>query len=371
MIEGKQIKPRGTIEVANVNYREIKALNASMIKLFATDPVLFYDQFVLGNKKKDKKSVSLIIGDIVDFYILDCLGDDLEFENRFDEKFSLFNGTKGSGQVFILADELYDLTLQDTNDEGIVTTELEDRLKEALSRVQRAGKYKGATVEKAFKDFSDNGYEYFNQLVTNIGKTVVETSLLDKAKKVAQLILNDKFTSNLFAGSNEEIEYFPKFAIEWKYIVAEDTIIDCKSEIDMLLIDHSKLAIYPKDLKTTYDNENFEYGYTKYRYDLQAAFYHLAVKYWAIQNDMSQYKIKPMEFIVADTSVNNRRPIRYQISQLDLDNALMGYSIRGQEYEGLFTLINNIVWAGKTDNWNVSRTVFDNNGKLPLNIKYD
>src|SRR5688500_10561785 len=109
MIKGSVIKQRDLIRVPDVNYRKLTALNCSMIKLFDSDPVKFFEQFKLGKKPDtEKTSAALIIGDIVDFFLLDCRGDEDEFNNRFEDKFALFTGSKGTGQVFVLADTLYD-----------------------------------------------------------------------------------------------------------------------------------------------------------------------------------------------------------------------------------------------------------------------
>lgn len=370
MIKGQQLKERSTIVRSEVNYRALSALNCSMIKLFDSDPVKFFEQFKLGKPRKEKKSTSLIIGDIVDFYILDCKGDEVEFDNRFDEKFALFEDTKGVGQVFVLADILFEITQHYTNEEGVITVSFEQRFTEACGKAKALGKYSKKTEEKILEDFNDNGYDYFKCLLENVGKTVVEVSLLDKAKRVAQLILEDPFTEDLFHDDDHE-EYFPKFAIEWTYKTISGKETSCKSEVDMLKINHTKKIIYIRDLKTTYDNEGFEYGYLKYRYDLQAAFYYLAVKHWAGEEGMEKYKIMPMEFVVADTSANNRRPIRYQTSEKDLDASLKGFKVNNIQYKGIFQLMEEIDWAEKTDNWNVSKVVHDNKGVLKLDMRYE
>lgn len=368
MITGKTIKQQNTIVRPDLNYREIKSLNCSMIKLFDTDPIKFYEQFKLGKKKKDSKSTALIIGDLVDFYLLDCKGDETEFTNRFSEKFALFEGTKGTGQVYVLADILFDLTQEDTDEDGVLKSDFETRFSEACRKVQSMSppKYKGSTEEKILQDFNKNGLVYFQTLIDNMGKIVVDVSLLDKSKRVAELLKSDEYTRDLFDTDTNLVEHFPKFVIEWKYLGLE-----CKSELDLIIVDHSKKVIYPKDLKTTYDNENFEYGYLKYRYDLQASFYGLAVAYWAIENGMMDYTIEPMEFIVADTSYNNRRPIRFQLTKDDAYKAYSGFSVRGVKYKGLKEIVEDILWAEETGNWNVSREIFDNNGILNLNLNYD
>src|SRR5687768_1536010 len=106
MIKGVAIQQRDMVNVPNVNYRKLEALNSSMIRLFDENPIKFYEQFKLGKARKESKETSLIIGDLVDFYLLECKANEDEFNNRFDEKFALFEGKKGSGQVFLLADKL-------------------------------------------------------------------------------------------------------------------------------------------------------------------------------------------------------------------------------------------------------------------------
>ena len=231
MIKGNVIKERDTIIRPTVNYRQLPALNCSMIKLFDTDPVKFFEQFKMGKKRKETKSTSTAIGDIVDFYLLDCRGNEQEFDDRFDEKFSLFEEVKGTGQVYYLADELFEITQKYVNDEGEITVSFETRFTEAFNKIKAAGKYSGKTEDKVLEDFNNNGYDYFKCLIDNVGKVVIDVSLLDKSKKVAQLLMNDPFTEDVFQENDDE-EYFPKFPIEWKYIKdGKETI--CKSEIDI------------------------------------------------------------------------------------------------------------------------------------------
>lgn len=370
-IKGLSVRPKDTITKLDVKYRELSSLNCSMIKLFDSDPVRFYEQFKLGKKRKDSKSTSLIIGDLVDFYLLECGGNEDEFNNKFDEKFSLYEGVKGTGQVFLLADELFEVTQQYVGDDGEVSESFENRFKEAFARIQSKGKYKGRSEEKALEDFNDNGYDYFKSLIDNVGKTVVDVSLLDKVKKIVDVLRTDSFTKDMFADDDEDIEYLPKFPIVWKYSTTGGKEIECKSELDLLRIDHRNKKIYLCDLKTTYDNENFEYSYIKHQYYLQGAFYYLAVSYWAKENSMEDYDIVPMEFIVGDTSSNNRRPIRYQTTNDDLSHALNGFCIKSGCYRGIKELIEEIDWCEKNNIWNASRNLIESEGILKLNLKYE
>lgn len=380
MIKGKQIEQRVSIDRPTVNYRKIDALNQSMIKLFDSDPVKFFEQFKLGKPRKDKKNTALTIGNLVDFYLLECNANEDEFHNRFDEKFALFKGNKGSGQVFILVDALFEETEGSINEEGIVTTSFMDRFTDAFNRVigikdgEGNQKYfKGKTIEKALEIFEKDGKEYFDTLMSNVGKTVVDTSLVDKAKIVANGILTDSFTRDLFY-INDDIQVLPHFPIEWKYYIGEknNKFIRCKSEIDRLEINHANKTIQIDDLKTTYDNESFDYMYIKNSYYIQSAFYYLAVTFFRDnESDLKDYKILPMRFIVGDTSSNNRRPVIFTTSIEDFKRGCEGFTLRGTYHRGIFELVDAITWAEENDIWNCSKEVVEANGKIKLNIKYE
>lgn len=377
MIKGKVKEERVSIEKPSFNYRKLDALNQSMLKTFDTDPVQFYNEFKLGKKRRSKSNNSLIIGDLVDFYLLECSGDEQEFENRFDEKFVLYQGKKGTGQVFQLADYLFEETENCLNEKGEITCSFMERFKAAYDRItQQDEKYKDSKSESGFKsmekvleDFEKNGREYLQLKMDNSDKTVVEISLVDKAKIVGNNILHDPFTKDVFAHDNEE--YHTHFPIEWKYDLGNGKYVMCKSEIDMLLIDHEAKVIHPMDLKTTYDNESFDYMYIKNSYYLQNAFYHKAVSVWAADNEMADYRVMPMVFIVGDTSSNNRRPLIYRTSEEDVKWGMEGFFLRGTYYRGVKALVRDIAWAEENDEWRCSREAFDNKGQMTLNINYD
>lgn len=369
MIKGKQIQPKPLIDKPDVNYRKLDALNQSMLKLFDSDPVKFFEEFKMGKKRRDKDNVSLIIGDIVDFYLLECRGDEQEFESRFEEKFVLFNGTKGSGQVFTLADYLFEETENCVNEVGEMTCSFETRFAEAVKRVRADDKYKGKSDEKILEDFLANGKEYFDVRMESLGRKVVTVSLIDKAKLVANKLKNDFFTRHIFKFGDED--FYTHFPIEFRYHLDDMRSIVCKAEIDMMYINHEEGYIKPMDLKTTYDNESFDYMYIKNSYYLQNAFYVKAIQEWAQENGMGKYNILPMEFIVGDTSSNNRRPLIYKTLENDVEKGTFGFTLKGNFYRGTHQLINDIAWAEEKDEWTCSREAFLRNGQMTLNINYE
>lgn len=370
MIKGKQIQPKAFIDKPNVNYRKLDALNQSMLKLFDNDPVKFFEEFKMGKKRKEKKNVALMIGDLVDFHLLECRGDDSEFEKRFDERFVLFNGVKGTGQVFILADYLYEETENCINEFGEITCSFETRFAEAVKRVRAEDKYKGKDDDKILEDFVKNGKDYFDTRMDSIGKTVVDMSIVDKSKIVAHKLRTDEFTKEIFAG-NDMQEFITHFPIEFTYDLGEGRSIRCKAELDMMLIDHDDKIIQPMDLKTTYDNESFDMMYIKNSYYLQNSFYVKAVEEWAKENNMIDYIVLPMKFVVGDTSSNNRRPLVYTTDTEDVNAGMYGFDLRGIHYRGVQELIDDIAWAEQNDEWSCSREAFKRKGQMTLKINYE
>ena len=367
MIKGKKFE---LIKNKSLIYKDIDALNQSMIKLFDSDPIKFFNEYKMGKARSEKINTSLIIGSIVDFYLLECDGDKSILESRLNEKFILFEGNKGSGQVFLLVDYLIEETKKCMDEKGEINCDFETRINDAIKRIQSEGKYRGKSVDVIIEDFVKNGKSYFEKCMESIDKTVVDISLLDKAIITGNTIKNDEFVSDIFNWDNTK-EKINHLVIEFKYDVEGRKFINCKAEIDMLIIDHLNKTIQLIDLKTTYDNENFEVGYIKNKYYLQVSFYYLAVKEWIKNKNISEYKILPMKFVVGDTSSNNRRPLLYITSEEDVIRGLEGFCLKGEFHRGIKELIEDIVWAEDNNEWRCSKEAFNNNGRINLNINYN
>lgn len=370
MIKGKQIQPRVMLEKPSVNYRELEALNQTMLKLFDEDPVKFYEIYKLGRKREEKSSVTLDLGDLVDFYLLECDAKEDEFQNRFEEKFILSEDNKGTKQAFLLADMIFTETLGCLNEEGEVTCSFEERFNVAVDKIRKLDKYKGKSNDDILTDFNSKALEYFKKKIDNIGKKVVEISLVDKAKNVGDRLKSDEFSRDYFRSVGDQ-ELLKHYVIEWVYTTAAGKKIKCKSELDMFLVDHEKKTLQPMDLKTTYDNELFEYSYLKNGYYIQNSFYCKAVREWAEVNKLGSYTVLPMIFIVGDTSSNNRRPLVYHTSITDLVKGSHGFEVRGVKYRGVDELIEDIAWAEENNEWKCSREAYKRKGQMKINIDYD
>lgn len=348
-------------------YRTLQGLNQSMLKTFDEDIGLFYQQFILGHEKQEKPSSAVTIGSVVDFILLDCNGDEHQFDQRVGEKFVLYDGVKSSAQAFELADELFKTLMRSRDGStGEITADFGEAFREAFATLQAKEKYKGKTWEKGLEDFNKTAKEYFDKKVANIGKTIVDLWELEKAKNIVQQAKGDEFLGAwVNQESNDEMEVIKKHIIEFE-IAARHQKWKCKMEQDETRIDHVNKIIYRIDHKTNYDNENFDYSYLKRKYYLQSSFYDMGTRRWAKAVGLDGYEVLPMEFIVYDTSINNRRPLRYKTTEKHVSDGLVGFLYKGQWYKGALELIEEIDWANENGIWNISRNNYISKGVVEL-----
>lgn len=352
------------MQVNQIPYRKIDALSASDIKLFNKDRIAFYHQKVLGEKRKEKTSDSLVLGTLIDYCLSDCKGSWQEFEQNFDDKFILLSVKKGTGQLFLLADLLYEYTLRDMDEEGNITSSFSIRFEEAFDKLQKEDKFKGKKVEWALEQFKDSDAEtYFSENLKAIDKLAVDSWMLDKCKFIVENVLMDDNVKHLFE-EKENVINFGKYVVEWEY-----KGLKAKSELDNLTINHNTKEIIITEVKSTWDSEDFERTYLKLRYDLAAIYYYKAIQYTF--QDLPDYTIK-FQFLVVDTSPQGLRPLIYKISHVDLLNAEHGFKTKsGYYYKGLDELVDEILWCQETQNWRISKNAYENNGILNLNINYE
>jgi hypothetical protein len=73
-----------------------------------------------------------------------------------------------------------------------------------------------------------------------------------------------------------------------------------------------------------------------------------------------------MQFIVADSSKNSRRPLVYKLDVVHLDQGLEGFTNNGRYYRGVKELMEAVKWSNDNSIWNCSKEAFDNNGLMIL-----
>lgn len=346
-----------------IPYRQKDGLNFSSIKVFdQKGPKMFYKEYVMG-LREDKETSAILIGNMVDEIITNYGGDLTMFEQEFSDKYVQYDGVKSSAQAFVLADYLFE-GLRETIHDGRVTGDFETCFRAAFDRIQAEGKYKGKTWDKGLEDFNKVAKDYFDKKIQNIGKKVVDLNMVQTARNVANQLLTDSFTSSILRGERNTL--LNKIEVDFNFYG-----VRCKAEIDCIEIDHVNKVIIPYDLKCTYDNEDFPMSYIKNGYYLQQAFYTVALESWKKEQGMEDFKVALFRFIVGDTSANGRRPLVYKLTSADLANGHNGFTLRGYQYKGIRTLVDEIKWHMDNDIWDCSREAFIAQGNLTLSINYD
>lgn len=361
-VKGELKTQREFVSTPNLNYRKLGGLNYSMICKYEKSPADFVDEFILGNPRDGDDTLATKIGNIVDDIIFTHRGNMDDFDNAFDGRYALYTGVDtGTKQVFLLADELLKVTKREPD------ASFASRFQNAFEAAQRAGKYKGKTLEFALDDFEKVAMEYFTTNLENMNKIVVSVGILTKAQGIATRAMEDDFTKNVFDFNkgDEDHEKLTKFPITFTYSIESLGKIEGKCEVDMMDIDHKRKIIFPYDGKTTYDNTQFPYNYLKNSYYIQQAWYTMGIKHWAAENGMGDYTIAPYEFIVID-SAGWRKPLRYKLSDFHLIQGIAGFTIGGRVYKGITELVGDIIWSSETGNWGVRRTDFLRKGIINL-----
>jgi hypothetical protein len=137
--------------------------------------------------------------------------------------------------------------------------------------------------------------------------------------------------------------------------------------MDKVIIDHHEKTIQVYDLKCTWSVENFYEEYYLYRRAyIQAYLYWKAAVAFKNENDLGDYEISPIKFIVCD-STNYMSPLIYELSMEDLMEAYNGFEHKGRKYPGVKQIIEDLKWAISNDKWNISREYYLLNGVV--NIK--
>lgn len=158
-----------------------------------------------------------------------------------------------------------------------------------------------ATRAKAIKE---KGQEYFNMLLLAEGKTVVTRETAEQAFNAADALYSSPNTAWYFKkaspfDTDNNIERLYQLKFKWE---DPSTGVPYRCMADLIIVDHEKKMIYPKDLKTTSHYEwDFYRSFKEYRYDLQARLYARGIEE-AIKNDpyFHQFEVDDYEFIVVN-----------------------------------------------------------------------
>lgn len=350
-------------------YRGIRdRLSYSSIKQFDNDRKAFYREHVLGEKKREKETISLQMGSLVHMYLA---------EQNFDDKFHLMNANEPKGQMKLLVDNLFNRAMKSVivNEQGqhVIDEKFEVLFLDAVTETKYDGDmkeiaFKGKDVEKILGMFIDSDAEmYYKEMLDNIGKSTVSVASVTKAEDIANKLRGHSFTYEYAnARTGGDLEVFNELAI-----LFEHEGVFYKSMVDKLIINHALKTIQPIDWKTSWDNEEPKYAYLKFGYYLQGTMYDLAITTWMKEHpELDGYTLMPMKFIFCDTG-GWADPVVLSLTKEDIVSGWHGFKIRGYVYRGLKDLMSDIAWHVETQNWATSKAIFDKKGDLLLELPYE
>lgn len=364
------LKNIGSNKMSEKEYRSLRErVSYSDYKLLDNDREKFFKERVMGEKKIEKKSQALLIGDLVHCSLSGI-------ESSFEEKFHIAQVLKPVGQVGELCDKLVERTIRTLSEneygEKIQQSSFETIFEEALQSVQYNYKgeqvaFKNKSKEKVLEMFQETGELYYKECIENLDRQVVTIPDIEKADKIAKKIKEYEHTADIATCESDD----SKTVLNEFPIMFDVNGIPHKAMPDRMIVHHDKEQIQMVDWKTNWDVENGIVGaYLKQGYYLQAALYYEAVREWANQNGYSNYIVQPMLFVFCDNSTGWTDPTKFQLKEDDIDRARRGFTYRGNRYKGLTTLKEDLQWYLETGKWTADREVYMNGGYLKNPIRY-
>ncbi len=341
-----------------MSYFNISALSYSSLRAFSIGPA--YYKFQQEQESEEKEH--FIIGSGVDI----MLTESDKFWDYYYLEFSEKCDTIPTGQMLTFIDYI-----THNVDCGQISG---DCYEEAYNY---AG-FKQKKLETVIEDFKkyDSYYKWclskVNHTNNNKDKQVLTNTQYQLITKICNSLRTNEFTKKYFENSTgKNIEIFNQLEIYWEY-----KQVKCKSKLDLVIVDHDSKLIQLIDLKTT-GNSVFSFNSSsfKWRYDMQVAFYTLAL-YWLINqstdeqwNRFKEYKFQLPKFIVESTK-SPGMPLIYTCSDRLMQNALYnGFVKDGKYYKGIDQLVDDYKWHVENNSWSYSREIIENNGEIEL--KYD
>ena len=129
-------------------------------------------------------------------------------------------------------------------------------------------------IANRIKQIKQNCRTYFSILKLSQGKTVVTQQDVDDARRCAKALKTSDKTKFIFEENDPFNERFRRYyQLKFK-CTDQETGVQYRSMLDVIIVDYEKKIIWPIDLKTTSFNEwEFPKAIVKYKYHDQARLY--------------------------------------------------------------------------------------------------
>lgn len=344
-------------------YSETKALSQSSLKSLDWNPKKFYEEEylwltgVIPSKPDRPLTDSMKIGDLVDIHFTRPKDLDNEY---------VIIPEAPTGQMLAFVDEYFRLERAITLD-FTESFEYDDdfaiHLAQSAYDVVGFKRDKLATVIERFKT---EGAVYYTALRKSIGKTPASLDVRRSADYIIRAFEQDRFIGPIMRlQESPMLKIYNQLEIYFK--IGE---VLFKALLDKVVVDDTEMTIQPYDIKTASDV--FPNSFMNWRYDLQGAFYTMALAHWMSYSGMwngdlsRQYTILPFKFIVGYTT--GQRPEIWVMTKEDMIAGKIGGTNRyGRQVKGCDRLIDDYKWHVEKGQWDYPRDVYENDGVRLLN----
>lgn len=324
-----------------------KKVNQSSLKLILVHPMMYKNSLERTESRKDSPALSL--GSLVD-----CLITEPE---KFKSTYHLQSTINCSAAVQKIVMAVY----LSSRENPTATDKLIDYKDLVLAATRQQGyqpKWKDETV---ITNICNEGEKYFEEIKLQEGKIPVTPEQHMLAREIVDSILTHDFTRPHLFPAGSKIEIIKQLIIDW-----EHRGFECKSKLDWVVIDHEAKTVQPIDIKTTDSllSKWVESSYHRYRYDIQAGYYTMALRHYLDECGMHDYTIAPFMFVVENTKYPGT-PLTFVINSPEL-YAYEKYVLNGVTYEGIKEAFDRLEWHTNTNIWEYTKEHLESNGLIGL-----
>lgn len=340
-----------------MEYKEINALNQSILKKILISPQSFLQAQKKQAEPDDSSEEHFVFGTVVDIMLT---GSREEFEEKFVK---IPDETKCSETIKKIVKSVYEEVSIDENE--IESLEVYDiAILKYANYADYQRKWKDETkVDKIVEE----GKSYF-ELLKTIGNKIPITET-DYAKAVAcvMALKTNEFTKpyTVLKSSSNNREFLDKFIIEFDYKGYK-----IKGELDRVIIDHTERTVTPIDFKTTGKPiGGFINDFWFYRYDFQAAVYtrglfeHPDIKKLLENN----YSLNSFLYIAVETNLVSN-PMVFEVTPEAIEIGFSGGIVKNKTYEGFEHAVVRYCYAEQLDCWDYPMEYYESKGKMLITL---
>lgn len=308
-------------------YRAYPAINQSYLK-YIGEPSIFKAKL---NAVKEEK-VYFTLGTYLDDILVDY--------SLKDSKYIITDDAKVTEGVKLLVDALYSIV----STGGVhVSKDILKYSRSMKSAAVRADKFVSLGEEKLTEKFTKDGIDYWEFLCNKSDKVVI--SVRDN-----EIMMHNYEQLNPIL-TNTDYPYEIRAKVCLTAIILD---IECKGELDYLIINHTFKTWKVVDLKTTEDVLGFKKSIYQNRYDFQMSFYELLVEANLKELGIEGYIREESEWLIASNAY--KMPIRRLKNQLC---ARKSYKLLDRKYIGVFEALEAYKWHSERELWEYPRCYYE------------